>query len=698
MTSHDRTDRTLRDFLDWQADQLAGAPSAHEMTDRLAARVGRGRATRSRTALRLAIVLALTALLAVAIAAAIVISRPDERLRGGVDPGAILLGGLAYHPVTGATAPDPCDCDTDPTVSADGRLVVSVRDGTLVATDLAAGTERDLGACGGCGQPLDHISLAADGRTAAVVDAGQLRVLDTASGTRAVVPLPDGVGAQAPSLSPDGARIAFVRPEEPGIWLVDADGSDLVQAADDVGAVEPAWSPDGRSVAYVVDVTTAPGAFTYQLWSLDVASGVRRLLWESPGCCMTGWGGPAWSADSTQLAVVAGPAWTLWVVRATDGVAQRIATDVPAARPTWAAGVVVSGPAPSPSPGVPAPTSAPGAASGCAAVDLLAATDTLPWPAWGLDGAPADAAVTWEAMGPPGNGRAVTAVGPAGSSLAVAPIAILPGTDGVVVSVSLVDLERPLNDCTDLWLVDLDGRAARRVTASLGAQDVRDPHVSADGRAVAYLLDDRRGDGPQTTLHVVDLMGRAADAALADRTLGPAPCPPLDNVGSRLTAWSDDGAWLAFTCGTSMVLVDAATGASRAVPNGPGGPLAMTFDPSDRDGVPDLLIARLGDGVMVERLDAETGDRTTFGTWSDLDGQRIEWVEPWPPGAFSPTGDALFALGGPPGVLPGPSFGIALYRIDLITGAMTLVLDKDLGAETAHWTADGRLEVWQPEG
>ena len=51
-----------------------------------------------------------------------------------------------------------------------------------------------------------------------------------------------------------------------------------------------------------------------------------------------------------------------------------------------------------------------------------------------------------------------------------------------------------------LGTVDLGGTAARRVTASLGAQDVRDPHVSADGRAVAYLLDDRRGDGPQTTL------------------------------------------------------------------------------------------------------------------------------------------------------------------------------------------------------
>ena len=62
--------------------------------------------------------------------------------------------------------------------------------------------------------------------------------------------------AWEPAWSPDGARIAFVGPVEQAstaIWVMDSDGSNLIQLTADLPSYQawrPTWSPDGSRIAY----------------------------------------------------------------------------------------------------------------------------------------------------------------------------------------------------------------------------------------------------------------------------------------------------------------------------------------------------------------------------------------------------------------------------------------------------------------
>ena len=59
-----------------------------------------------------------------------------------------------------------------------------------------------------------------------------------------------------PSWSPDGSRIAFARWEktvaESGIYLVNPDGTELVQLVQENDACVPTWSPDGTKLLFQV--------------------------------------------------------------------------------------------------------------------------------------------------------------------------------------------------------------------------------------------------------------------------------------------------------------------------------------------------------------------------------------------------------------------------------------------------------------
>ena len=98
-----------------------------------------------------------------------------------------------------------------------------------------------------------------------------------------------GVSAGAVGLdwSPDGSRIAFVSPAvgDPtnGIWVMAADGTDLVRVAKVSDFVHgymsgPTWSPDGRMIAF-----TASSGDDRDIWIAKADGGRIRRLASTPG-------------------------------------------------------------------------------------------------------------------------------------------------------------------------------------------------------------------------------------------------------------------------------------------------------------------------------------------------------------------------------------------------------------------------------
>ncbi len=78
--------------------------------------------------------------------------------------------------------------------------------------------------------------------------------------------------------------------------IAEMDGSNpqsLLVSTDPI--MSPAWSPNGRQIAYVSFEKRRA-----QIFSVDVASGQRRLLTDFPGIN----GAPAWSPDGQEMAVV----------------------------------------------------------------------------------------------------------------------------------------------------------------------------------------------------------------------------------------------------------------------------------------------------------------------------------------------------------------------------------------------------------
>ncbi len=160
----------------------------------------------------------------------------------------------------------------------------------------------------------------------------------SATGARPHAITHGGGYAQSPSWAPSGSLILFsasggsfgqsTDPScAPNLWVVRPDGSGLRRLVR--AGVEPAYSPDGRRIAFVrPDARDRP-------WLYIVGSsggGVRRI----------GLGGhPSWSPDGRYLVVERGVGLNriadLWVVRVSDGRATRLTrtSSVSELGPAW---------------------------------------------------------------------------------------------------------------------------------------------------------------------------------------------------------------------------------------------------------------------------------------------------------------------------------------------------------------------------
>jgi serine/threonine protein kinase/Tol biopolymer transport system component len=119
-----------------------------------------------------------------------------------------------------------------------------------------------------------------------------------------VTNMPDG--ACQPDWSSDGMRLVFVSPCEirqdeylnSRIYIINIDGSGLVELPIPEGGFEPVWSPDGGRIAFTSDLS---GAF--QIYIYNLTDNIITLVTEkSADSSEPDWSRhPAWSRTGTQI-------------------------------------------------------------------------------------------------------------------------------------------------------------------------------------------------------------------------------------------------------------------------------------------------------------------------------------------------------------------------------------------------------------
>lgn len=137
-------------------------------------------------------------------------------------------------------------------------------------------------------------------------------------------------GIFAPTLSPDGERVAFVALND--LWVMEP-GHDPVRLTDDA-FIEwiPSWSPDGTRIYFNSD---REGTGRPQLWSVEAAGGAVTRVTDLPDVRMIF---PVLSPDGTHFAWIEGADQSLQLFDLATGIVRRVADQAYASnvgRPSW---------------------------------------------------------------------------------------------------------------------------------------------------------------------------------------------------------------------------------------------------------------------------------------------------------------------------------------------------------------------------
>ncbi len=169
--------------------------------------------------------------------------------------------------------------------------------------------------------PEQFPSMAPDGKTfvyASAVSGNWDIYLQRVGGSNAINLTKDSAADDTqPAFSPDGEYIAFRSERDGGGIFVTGSTGENTRRLTDFG-YNPAWSPDGKEIAFATEGVASPRVrFTSvsQLWSVNVATGVKRLIpskdavqpsWSPHGQRIAYWGIPTGKRDIWTVAAAGG--------------------------------------------------------------------------------------------------------------------------------------------------------------------------------------------------------------------------------------------------------------------------------------------------------------------------------------------------------------------------------------------------------